>query len=54
MAPVSRRLGELTDAAVRQADEVVGEQVELAAAELAAGEILVLENSRFEPGETSQ
>ena len=53
MAPVSRRLAELTDAAVRQADEVVGEQVESAAAELAAGEILVLENSRFEPGETS-
>jgi phosphoglycerate kinase len=52
MAPVSRRLAELTDAAVRQADEVVGEGVEQAAADLAAGEILVLENSRFEPGET--
>jgi phosphoglycerate kinase len=53
MAPVSRRLAELTDASVQQADEVVGEGVEQAAADLAAGEILVLENSRFEPGETS-
>jgi phosphoglycerate kinase len=53
MAPVSRRLGDLTDAAVRQAGEVVGEQVELAAADLAADEILVLENCRYEPGETS-
>jgi phosphoglycerate kinase len=53
MAPVSRRLAELADASVQQADEVVGEGVEQAAADLAAGEILVLENSRFEPGETS-
>jgi phosphoglycerate kinase len=52
MAPVSRRLAEITDAAVQQAEEVVGEGVEQAAADLAAGEILVLENSRFEPGET--
>jgi phosphoglycerate kinase len=52
MAPVSRRLAELTHAEVQQAGEVVGEQVESAAANLAAGEMLVLENSRFEPGET--
>jgi phosphoglycerate kinase len=52
MAPVSSRLAELMDVAVRQADEVVGDQVDLAARDLAAGEILVLENSRFEPGET--
>jgi len=53
MAPVSRRLADLTDASVQQADVVVGEGVEQAAADLAAGEILVLENSRYEPGETS-
>jgi phosphoglycerate kinase len=52
MAPVSRRLAELMNVGVRQADEVVGDQVELAARDLAAREILVLENSRFEPGET--
>jgi phosphoglycerate kinase len=52
MAPVARRLAELTDAAVQQAEELVGEGVEQAATDLAAGEILVLENSRFEPGET--
>jgi phosphoglycerate kinase len=52
MAPVSRRLAELIDAPVRQAEAVVGEQVESAARNLADGEVLVLENSRFEPGET--
>jgi phosphoglycerate kinase len=53
MAPVSRRLAELTGADVRQAAGVVGSEVESAAEDLAGGEILVLENSRFEPGETS-
>jgi phosphoglycerate kinase len=52
LAPVARRLGELIDAPVRQTAELVGEEPEAAAAELAAGEVLVLENSRFEPGET--
>ncbi len=52
MAPVSRRLAELSGAAVRQAPGVVGPDVEAEAASLAAGEMLVLENSRFEPGET--
>jgi phosphoglycerate kinase len=52
MAPVSRRLAELIGADVRQAPGVVGSEVEAQAAELGPGEILVLENSRFEPGET--
>lgn len=52
MAPVGERLGELLSAPVKQAPAVVGEEVEAMAAELAAGEILLLENSRFEPGET--
>ena len=53
MAPVSSRLAELIDARVSQAPAVVGEEVETMAGALEAGEILVLENSRFEPGETA-
>jgi phosphoglycerate kinase len=53
MAPVSDRLDALTDGRVRQAGAVVGDEAESAAAQLSVGEILVLENSRFEPGETS-
>jgi phosphoglycerate kinase len=52
MEPVGRRLGELASAAVRQAPQVVGEQASAMAAELGAGDLLLLENSRFEPGET--
>ncbi len=52
MAPVSARLAELTKAEVRQAPAVVGEEVEAAAQELAPRALLVLENCRFEPGET--
>ncbi len=52
MAPVGKRLGELIGAEVKQAPAVVGEEVAAMAAELGAGEILLLENSRFEPGET--
>ncbi len=52
MAPVSAHLAELLgDAVVRQAPAVVGEEVEKMAADLEPGQILVLENSRFEPGE---
>jgi phosphoglycerate kinase len=52
MAPVSRRLAELTGWEVRQAPAVVGPAVEDMAQELGAGDVLVLENCRFEPGET--
>jgi phosphoglycerate kinase len=53
MKPVGERLSELTDAAVRQAAAVVGEEVEsMMAREMGPGEIVLLENSRFEPGET--
>ena len=52
MAPVSARLAELIEAEVTQAPAVVGEEVEAMASELAPGGVLVLENSRFEPGET--
>ena len=53
MAPVSGRLAELTGWNVRQAPAVVGPAVEELAARLRAGDVLVLENSRFEPGETT-
>jgi phosphoglycerate kinase len=53
LAPVVARLRELTDAPVTLAPTVVGEQARALAEELAAGELLVLENVRFEPGETS-
>ncbi len=52
MKPVSDRLGELLEAEVKQAPAVVGDEVESLAAALEPGEVLVLENSRFEPGET--
>jgi phosphoglycerate kinase len=52
MKPVGERLAELLSAPVRQAPAVVGEEVEAMASELSDGEILLLENSRFEPGET--
>ncbi|HEY2217440.1 MAG TPA: phosphoglycerate kinase, partial [Solirubrobacteraceae bacterium] len=53
LAPVVERLRELTDAPVTLAPTVVDGQVEALAEALAPGELLVLENVRFEPGETS-
>jgi phosphoglycerate kinase len=53
MGPVAKRLGELLGADVALAPAVVGEEVEERAASLRAGEILVLENSRYESGETT-
>jgi phosphoglycerate kinase len=52
MKPVGERLGELLGAPVEQAPAVVGEEVRAMAGDLAAGEVLLLENVRFEPGET--
>jgi phosphoglycerate kinase len=52
MAPVGVRLGELLEAPVKQAPAVVGPEVEKTARGLAAGEVQLLENSRYEPGET--
>lgn len=50
--PVGERLGELLGMSVKQAPAVVGEEVETMAAGLSPGGVLLLENSRFEPGET--
>ncbi len=51
MRPVGERLAELLGAEVHQAPAVVGGDVETMAAGLGPGEILLLENVRFEPGE---
>ncbi|MGO8904109.1 MAG: phosphoglycerate kinase [Solirubrobacteraceae bacterium] len=53
MAPVAERLRELTDAKVTLAPAVVGEEVRALTEELGEGEVLLLENVRFEPGETT-
>ena len=52
MAPVAERLRELTAVPVRLAPEVVGARARALSEELGAGELLLLENVRFEPGET--
>ena len=52
LAPASARLGELLGTRVHQAPEVIGPEVRRGAARLEDGEVLVLENTRFEPGET--
>jgi phosphoglycerate kinase len=52
IAPVGKRLGGLLGTEVRQAPAVVGDEVSAMASALDAGEVLLLENSRFEPGET--
>jgi phosphoglycerate kinase len=51
LGPVADRLGELLGVDVMALDEVVGDGPEAAAAHLGAGEVLFLENLRFEPGE---
>ena len=53
MAPVSERLGELGGFAVRQLGTVIGPEVDAALAEAKPGDVLVLENTRFHEGETS-
>jgi phosphoglycerate kinase len=52
LAPVSQRLGELIGAPVQQAPAVVGDEVTALAEALEPGAVLVLENTRWEAGET--
>ena len=52
LAPASARLGELIDAPVHQAPDVVGPEVRRGLDRLPAGGVLVLENTRWERGET--
>lgn len=53
MAPVAARLGELLDTDVTLAPGVAGTDVDAAKAALTSGDVLLLENLRFEPGETA-
>ncbi|HYP48991.1 MAG TPA: phosphoglycerate kinase [Thermoleophilaceae bacterium] len=52
LRPASERLAQLIGAPVEQAPAVVGAEVTAAAERLEPGEVLVLENTRWEPGET--
>jgi phosphoglycerate kinase len=52
LGPVSDRLRELIDAPVHQAPEVIGPEVRRGAERLEPGAVLVLENTRWERGET--
>jgi phosphoglycerate kinase len=52
MAPVGERLSELLGARVKLAPAVVGDEVGELAQSLGAGEVLLLENVRYESGET--
>ncbi len=52
LKPVAEYLGDLIDAPVKFVDETTGEQAKQAAAGLEAGQVLVLENTRFDPRET--
>ncbi len=51
LAPVGKRLGQLLNEPVTTVSDVVGEQAQAAVADLKDGEIMLLENLRFEPGE---
>ncbi|MDP8959689.1 MAG: phosphoglycerate kinase, partial [Actinomycetota bacterium] len=52
MDPVAERLAALAGWAVRKLDAVVGPEVAAGVAEAAPGDVLMLENTRFESGET--
>ena len=52
LAPVAARLSELLGQEVKMAKDVVGESAQALAANLKDGEVLLLENVRYEKGET--
>ncbi|OKL53708.1 phosphoglycerate kinase [Bowdeniella nasicola] len=54
LAPVAARLEELAGVKVTLATDVIGEGAKQAVAETKAGEIVLLENIRFDPRETSK
>lgn len=52
MAPVAKRLGEILGIEVKLAPGVIEGDVDLTCGALGPGDVLLLENVRFEPGET--
>ncbi|QDP97528.1 phosphoglycerate kinase [Microlunatus elymi] len=54
LAPAAKRLGELLGTEVKLAGDVVGESATETVASLNDGEVAMLENVRFEPGEESK
>lgn len=52
MDAVAKRLSDLTNQTVVKTDQVYGDEVNQAVSELNDGDILLIENVRFEPGET--
>ncbi|WP_413319993.1 phosphoglycerate kinase [Agrococcus sp. 1P02AA] len=54
LAPVAARLGELLEAEVAFASDTVGEDAERVRSGLQDGQLALLENLRFNPGETSK
>jgi phosphoglycerate kinase len=51
LGPVAERLGELLDADVMALDEVVGDGPEAVCGHIEPGDVVLLENLRFDPGE---
>ncbi|MDO5498751.1 MAG: phosphoglycerate kinase [Propionibacteriaceae bacterium] len=54
LAPAAKRLGELLGRDVKLAEDVVGESAQQLAANLGSGEVMMLENVRYEPAEESK
>ncbi len=52
LAPVAARMADLGGFDVHHLTKVIGPDVEKAVGEASAGDVLMLENTRFEPGET--
>jgi len=52
LKPVAERLSELLELPVKMAPDLVGNEVKKMVDELKEGEVLLLENTRFHPGET--
>ncbi len=51
--PVAERLSEVLEKKVKKLDQVVGPEVKAAVIGAGAGDVILLENLRFEPGETA-
>ncbi|WOP17677.1 phosphoglycerate kinase [Raineyella sp. LH-20] len=54
LAPAAKRMSELLGVAVPLAGDVVGPEAEALVAQMAPGDVVMLENVRYEPGEESK